>query len=163
MTGKIYLGNTSSTAAQFNDLRIYDHCLSAKEVKEIAQGLILHYKLDEIIGNNLLANSFEAAGQNESAYMVKAYNLTKNLVNGDAYTITAKLTASSEKKAWGVWVGGGSYIAGSMFQISKTTDIYTKTFTADANMADKTFIQVYVSNNSGTQGSTAVTGTAHVH
>lgn len=30
-----------------NDVRIYDHCLSPAEVHEIAQGLVLHYKLDE--------------------------------------------------------------------------------------------------------------------
>lgn len=33
-----------------NDFRIYDHCLSAKEVNEIAKGLLFHAKLDTIGG-----------------------------------------------------------------------------------------------------------------
>ena len=36
-----------------NDFRIYNHCLSNKEIEEIAKGLILHYKLDNIIDNNI--------------------------------------------------------------------------------------------------------------
>lgn len=44
-----------------NDLRIYDHCLSALEVKEISQGLVLHYKLDGFnggIGDNILTGTY---------------------------------------------------------------------------------------------------------
>lgn len=62
MTGaaatKSFIGasqNTSTTVngnylnGYLNDVRIWnDHCLSAAEVKEIAQGLVLHYKLDKV-------------------------------------------------------------------------------------------------------------------
>lgn len=59
MTGYMYLGDTNC-AAYLNDFRIYDHCLSPKEVKEISQGLVLHYKLDGWSGGsgeNLTLNS----------------------------------------------------------------------------------------------------------
>lgn len=38
----------------YNDIRVYDHALSAMEVHQLAQGLILHYKLDEMPNKNLL-------------------------------------------------------------------------------------------------------------
>ncbi len=42
-----------------NDVRIYNHCLSNKEIEEIAKGLALHYKLDNngMGGNNLAINT----------------------------------------------------------------------------------------------------------
>ena len=35
-----------------NDVRIYDHCLSAAEIHEIAKGVVLHYRLDGPIGGS---------------------------------------------------------------------------------------------------------------
>ena len=49
------------------DIRIYDNCLSAREVKEISKGLCLHYKLGGVDGyfggRNLVPNSHRLNGQ----------------------------------------------------------------------------------------------------
>ena len=59
-SGNILLGsgiNPSYGPIYFNDFRLYDHCLSAKEVKEISKGLLCHYKLDNNgFGNPNLCN-----------------------------------------------------------------------------------------------------------
>ena len=60
---KMYIGadglnDTSSYPGncKINDFRVYNHCLSDKEVSEISKGLILHYKLSE--NYQTLNNSF---------------------------------------------------------------------------------------------------------
>ena len=43
---KSYYISFGHTPQKLNDFRIYDHCLSPMEVKELAKGLVLHYPLD---------------------------------------------------------------------------------------------------------------------
>lgn len=55
-----------------NDVRIYDECLSPKQVKELSKGLVAHYKFDKI--TEYTTNKI-AGLQDVSGY---GYNGTKN-------------------------------------------------------------------------------------
>ena len=77
--------NRYKPACMLNDVRIYDHCLSDKEVQEIAKGLILHYKLDNIVNNNLL--KLEYRDYNPANYGAYALALTELMELNQIYTI----------------------------------------------------------------------------
>ena len=57
-------GDNYNLKGFLNDVRVYNHCLSAKEVKEISKGLICHYKLD----NNGFGNPNILVTQNPSDF-----------------------------------------------------------------------------------------------
>lgn len=59
------IANNYKLKGFLNDVRIYDHCLSDKEVNEISKGLILHYKLSE--NYQTLNNSFNYPTFNTSS------------------------------------------------------------------------------------------------
>jgi hypothetical protein len=46
LTGDITIGSTGAIGL-LNDLRVYDHVLSLKEIKELAKGLFLHYTFNK--------------------------------------------------------------------------------------------------------------------
>lgn len=102
--GDFYIGDNGVDILQ-NDVRIYDHCLSSKEVKEISQGLILHYKLNGWsggVGENLLKGT---SNQLLSASIAQYYTTIGQesttfwgLNAGDIATYSIYLKAPSDKK-----------------------------------------------------------------
>ena len=95
-----YWGNTTSIGAsqtngggygnylngKLNDVRIYDHCLSNKEIKEIAKGLMLHYKLDDsyVETSNILSCTITDTAYN-SPIGKYGYNDDSNLIKTSGY------------------------------------------------------------------------------
>lgn len=67
-SANLYIGSWSgdnyNLKGCLNDVRVYNHCLSAKEVKEISKGLICHYKLD----NNGFGNPNLLVTQSPSSF-----------------------------------------------------------------------------------------------
>lgn len=105
-------GNAGYFIGCLNDVRIYDHCLSAAEVKEIAQGLVLHYKLDNngLGGKNLLRNSnfmVEATKDTPASGVPSSMPFTEDLQQlvGKTFTLSYEVYTPGARKNG---VNGGS-------------------------------------------------------
>lgn len=85
--------NTTTTAngnflnGYLNDVRIYNHALSAAEIHEISQGLILHYKLDDITNDIEDSSGYNNNGQIIGDLIIEP--------NGPRYTQNIKWNSSS--------------------------------------------------------------------
>ena len=70
--------NSYPLNGDLNDFRIYDHCLSIKEIKELSKGLILHYKLSKSLNSNLITTDFVATATKSSYY--KSHDTIEHLL-----------------------------------------------------------------------------------
>ena len=112
----LIIGNTSNFVnpldGQLQDFRYYDHCLSPKEVKEIAKGLCLHLPLKGANARpNLFKNSatmFNSTGTNNVTYSTwtKTLEFDENApcgVNGQKLKIVFKREEAESANGRGVY------------------------------------------------------------
>lgn len=91
-TGKVYTFSDPVPLLSENggnkicDFRLYNHCLSAKEVKELAKGLVLHYRLAGPGGANLVSSSLI----NTTSYKYGFATRTVQIESGKQYTLSVK-------------------------------------------------------------------------
>ena len=135
---------------RINDVRIYNHCLSLKEVKEIAKGLVLHYKLDNNgFGNpNLLINTLTPTTGSGATGITKSigtdgeqivvantgnsnwvtftnHDTTLTLTKGDTFTFSMKIKSpDSIKKPTVYFQSGLGYFNMSGTMSNKYSIIY---------------------------------------
>lgn len=159
---RIYIGGTNSywTKGKFNDVRIYDHCLSAEEVKRISLGLVCHLPLNRngFGVENLLTNSNVIV--NSSSYNLHDYYFVsgKAPADGETVTIQMKATLASEKTYFGIYNSGGNLSPTQLNSTHLKNGIYTRTFTWKVTngsyTASNTYLRVYHMPSSVTATST---------
>ena len=113
-------GDNYNLKGHLNDVRVYNHCLSAKEVKEISKGLICHYKLDNKgFGNpNILVTQSPASFSRQDN---KYINTVADTRTNDTFNLQ--------------YYRGSTYVSTFFGKDVSTTPCYVKTtFTVPENM-----------------------------
>lgn len=84
LTGENFMIGENGLDASINDVRIYDHCLSPKEVKELSKGLVAHYPLNDGVGNPNLILSDQSHW-----YLFNASHTLERTNDGVKMTVTS--------------------------------------------------------------------------
>ncbi len=144
--GKMSYGYTQTANyfpfnGQLNDVRIYNHALSAKEVEEISKGLILHYKLD---GSNETLLPF---GYQQLEYIEGAGAAYKNIgykfnPETDSFKCTFKGNDTSNN--------------GMIFASSSGRYFWLYYYGSSG-------VRIYADNGSGQQGIAGITNDLNIH
>lgn len=104
VAGEFRLGRdnrTTDTAlnGKLNDFRVYNHCLSPAEVHEISQGLVLHYKLD-----NITNGIVDSSGYGHNGEIIGTPTITSD---SPRYSSSLHISATSQHIKCGVLTTSG--------------------------------------------------------
>lgn len=109
-----------------SDFRIYDHCLSIKEIHHIYQQLVLHYKLSNQyeIGN---LNKYSGEEANGSLLSSTVFKKTK-LINERGYNYKLDYTGTGENTWPNLRLPNYKFIVGKRYFYSCKVRCYSKNF-----------------------------------
>ena len=157
--GKFYLGETNNIEGRIQDVRFYDHALSPKEVKELAKGLVLHYRLagpgqeNLLNGNTHLASAWTQDGLTVSNYSDSQYSgikLVSNSANGRVYNSVANVWLTNGAE-YSVSFMAKSDTAGTSIDMSRSIADFSQSFTLTTNWKYYTgTIKITNTSNGGT-------------
>lgn len=147
-------GHTYDWNGMINDFRVYDHCLSPLEVKEIAQGLILHYKMDDNSNTNWLLPNLEKTVTRASSNTFIDYSYYSDLISHDEteYIVDFYAKGSTSNIKMDVYFRNSS---GSAYALTTTQTVTTdwKHYSLSLSGSPNTLEIFRVRCYSGTAGS----------
>lgn len=144
-----YSDNIYPFYGSLNDFRIYDHCLSPKEVKEISKGLCLHYKLSGPGQENLFTHTSPDEKKSSNEWMQIGNDTTSIFDQYGLVPYTVSFEAKSEIAGdFMLYSTSGSNPKYSWTKttINLTTDwqYFTYTFTPTLNASDSTWSRISI-------------------
>lgn len=156
-----YANGYFSFNGAIQDFRLYNHCLSPMEIKQLSQGLILHYPLNRggFGQENLIANTdfdgvskkYTVTSSTEGGFR---YTPTETIVANTEYTISCRLRGDANMNLYKICTGGNEAIYFVNRDQLSTSEYrrFSITFTYPSN---KTLDQIYICTRYGTTNSQA--------
>lgn len=133
-----WTGSSYPFTGFMNDIRIYDHCLSPLEVKQISQGLVCHYPLKSQYETGQ-ANKY--SGDVAEGYLTGNFTRTK-LENDRGYNYKLTYTGTGSNMWFSMKAGNFSFTAGKKYYYSCKVRCHSTNFklTLRASRSDNDWV-----------------------